>query len=69
MAANSEADLLAGEAARVHAVPSHVAKPIVQMINNLTLVQNRLVAVIQDLLPRHIPKSPKVDRVSKWQIT
>jgi len=45
VAANKNADVLAGIAAASHAIPSEKAKPVIDLLKNLHLIQNRIIVV------------------------
>lgn len=44
---NSEVDGLANDAAAFHTIPTYKAKPIIDLLKNLTLVQNIFIAVVK----------------------
>jgi len=62
---NSKADELASTAAAFHAIPDEKAKPSIDLLEDLTLIPNRIITVIK-LYPQRAHNAPIM---LKFQLT
>lgn len=67
---NNQADVLANEVATFHTIPLDKAQPISDLVNSLTLIQNRIIDAITlfPQRPHNAPAMPKVAITYKQEV-